>query len=709
MLASAPATPRGIGPGVYHPTKTDAICGPHSSLADLTNAQPLHTARAVRLPQAALRLWAGRGVWLGLVAWAVALGGLSLLVAEPGRTWGMIVLALAGVLGIVAWSQERPLPGLAPPVAGERLITWDLTRAIGFAGVGLAALLILTANSRYLAAPNETFGLAGILWLLSMIALIGATATWPRRAPAATGAATAAPLTAAPPAWARWEVAFFLALVALALLVRVWDLRDFPYAIHGDEVLTGRTALIGYFDGRAAPVFSTLWEGINLPALWFVGVATSLKLGGTTLEALRLPAALFGAATVVPFYGLVRGAWGRTAALAGTTVLAVSAVHVHYSRLTINNIVAPFFWAVCFFFLLRGLRTRRPLDWVLAGLAAGLSEHFYYGTRLLSILLLAFGVYLLVVHWRQGWRLAGHFALLALGWVAGFGPLLSYFTQHPGSYFGRGAEQGALMWDHIPRDLADWQLMWNTLWPPMANNLLGVSTISGQDSFYWAPLLFTGEAALLVLGVALLIWQWRHPAAFLMLLSGAGVLFVGGTLIHGTPFFVHWTPAFPAVYAAIAVPLGAWAGSWRTVPYRWQIFGPTLLAAALVLNSANNLDFTFNRYYIERPEFEIGAAQSRWEAALGTGYRVFVLGPTWQPYDAERNQYLIQGQQGTTLTNLPTDLPVPAQPGKGLAFVVFPDQAQYLAVVQRLYPHGTSGEVKSHSGIHLFYTYLVPP
>jgi hypothetical protein len=591
------------------------------------------------------------------------------------------------------------------------LVAWDRARLVRYAAIGGAALLLIAAHLSYQAQPEETCGLAGVLWLASMAGLVGATVGWPGRAAApAAGDAPAAPASEdAPPAWTRWEVALFAGLVGLALVVRVWDLRDFPYAIHGDEILTGRNALIGYFDGRAAPVFSTLWDGINLPALWFVGVATSLQAGGMTLEALRLPAALFGAATFVAFYGVVRGAWVLGAALGGTAILAVSAVHVHYSRVTINNIVTPLFWAVCFFFLLRGLRTRRPVDWVLAGLAAGLSEHFYYGTRLLSILLLAFGIYLLVVHWRQGWRLVGQFGLLALGWLAGFGPLLSYFTQHPTYYFGRATEQGALLWNHIPRDGADWQLMWNTLWPPMARNLLGVSTITGEDSFYWAPLLFGVEAALLVLGVALLLWQWRHPAAFLMLLSGAGVLFVGGTLVNGTPFFVHWTPAFPAIYAALAVPLGAWIAGWRRLPYRWQVFGPALLAAALVLNAANNIDFTFNRYYIERPEFEIAAAQSRWEAALGTDYRVFVMGPTWQPYDSEMTQYLIQGQEGTTLLNLPADLPVPAVPGKGLAFVFFPDHDTYLPVVQRLYPGGTLGEVHSHSGVHLFNTYVLPP
>jgi hypothetical protein len=85
------------------------------------------------------------------------------------------------------------------------------------------------------------------------------------------------------------------------------------------------------------------------------------------------------------------------------------------------------------------------------------------------------------------------------------------------------------------------------------------------------------------------------------------------------------------------------------------------------------------------------------------------MGPTWQPYDSEMTQYLIQGQEGTTLLNLPADLPVPAVPGKGLAFVFFPDHDTYLPVVQRLYPGGTLGEVHSHSGVHLFNTYVLPP
>ena len=64
---------------------------------------------------------------------------------------------------------------------------------------------------------------------------------------------------------------------------------------------------------------------------------------------------------------------------------------------------------------------------VKTGLAAGLSMYTYYGTRLLPYLLLAFLAYLFVFHFRAARERLGHFALLAAGFFAGFGPLFAYF------------------------------------------------------------------------------------------------------------------------------------------------------------------------------------------------------------------------------------------------------------------------------------------
>jgi hypothetical protein len=104
--------------------------------------------------------------------------------------------------------------------------------------------------------------------------------------------------------------------------------------------------------------------------------------------------------------------------------MAFSVSNVHCSRLALNNILTQFFWATCFFFLLRALRSRRPSDWALAGLSARLSEYFYYGTRLLPFILAMFMVFLLALPWKHARQYPGGFLLLAGSYFVGFGPLL---------------------------------------------------------------------------------------------------------------------------------------------------------------------------------------------------------------------------------------------------------------------------------------------
>ncbi|HUS17240.1 MAG TPA: glycosyltransferase family 39 protein, partial [Chloroflexia bacterium] len=364
-----------------------------------------------------------RGLVLGTAAWVLALWGLSLTVAGPERTAAMLVLAVAGLLAVIAWWATPVVPGLPRSAAGRPLLRRSTGRVLRLAGIAGAAVLAWQADTQFLAHPAEVFGLAGWLWLAGMGLLVAATLAWPRDAVSESDEPRPEP-------WTRREVAALGGLLAAALLLRLWDLQNVPFVIHRDEILAGEVARSTYLNGQVPmSVFTTLWDQIDLPALWFMALATAMKLGGEWLAILRLPSALFGAFTVLPFYGLVRGAWGRAAALAGTAVLTYSAVDIHYSRVNINNIVTPFFWATCFFFLLRGLRGRRPVDWALAGIAAGLSEYGYYGTHLLPFLLLAFAAYLLIVHWRQGWRYLGHFGLLALGYLVAFGPLLAYFIR----------------------------------------------------------------------------------------------------------------------------------------------------------------------------------------------------------------------------------------------------------------------------------------
>jgi hypothetical protein len=363
------------------------------------------------------------------------------------------------------------------------------------------------------------------------------------------------------------------------------------------------------------------------------------------------------------------------------------------------------------------------LDWALAGLLAGLSEYFYYATRLLPFILLVFIVYLLAVHRRYARQYLSSFILLAVSYFVGFGPLLFHFISHPNLYFGRGAS--LTIWSpHIPTALEDFNKTWITLWPVIRENLLGISTHASQDMIFYAPLLLPGEAALLVLGIALLVRRWRHPAAFLILISGLGVLFVGGTLVATPnsvpPLINHWTPAFPTFYAAQAVPIGAWIASGDPElarRLRWVL--PATVAIGLSLLAWLNLNFYFHHYYAD-PEslksklyrraqrhYEVMTAQSRYQASLGPGYQVFTVGRMSSPYDPATTRYLVSDQKWTLLMNPAAELLSINPENNGVAFLSFPGNEQYRQLTHNLYPGGVNGEVMTKRGKHLFYTYVL--
>jgi hypothetical protein len=238
--------------------------------------------------------------------------------------------------------------------------------------------------------------------------------------------------------------------------------------------------------------------------------------------------------------------------------------------------------------------------------------------------------------------------------------------------------------------------------------------------------LLPAEAALLVLGSALLLWHWRHPAAFLILLSGLGVLLVGGTLVaypnSVPPLINHWTPAFPAFYVALALPVGAWATANKSElkpQLRWSL--PATVGIALLVLGWSNLNFYFHRYYAD-PEslksdayrsaqrnYEVQTAQSRYSASLGRNYEVFTVGRSPWPYDPVTTRYLVGEQKWTPLTNPATELAAISRDNKGTAFLFFPGNEQYEQMTRERFPSGKHGEVTSRRGKHLFYTYVLTP
>ena len=129
---------------------------------------------------------------------------------------------------------------------------------------------------------------------------------------------------------AHWEVAAYALLLAVALLMRLWDLGD--RAIGYDE------SLHAYYSFRLAEGLGFQHSPLMHGPFQFHGVAAMFFFFGDSDFTSRLLPALFGTALVgLPY--LLRSRLGKAGALATAFMLAFSPMMLFYSRYARNDIL----------------------------------------------------------------------------------------------------------------------------------------------------------------------------------------------------------------------------------------------------------------------------------------------------------------------------------------------------------------------------------
>lgn len=142
---------------------------------------------------------------------------------------------------------------------------------------------------------------------------------------------------------------------------------------------------------------------------------------------LRLPAVFFGVLTIAVTFAVARRFFNRRVGLLSSLLLALSPVHIYYSRETRMYTLVTLFVALGIYLLGRALQVRRRATWhwvaYAAVMALALYTHYYAGFSLLALSLFA-ALYLL---WHRAWRTLSTFlaagfaiALLFLPWLPNF-------------------------------------------------------------------------------------------------------------------------------------------------------------------------------------------------------------------------------------------------------------------------------------------------
>ncbi len=250
------------------------------------------------------------------------------------------------------------------------------------------------------------------------------------------------------------EVLVVLALVALALAVRLCRLQEIPPGLYIDEAANGMDVLD--ILGGHHPIFFERNNGRE-PLFIYLQALVAALLGPTPF-ALRLTAALIGGATVLAVYWMVREAFAATAdslwlALWTSLCLALSYWHLTFSRMGLRAIMVPLIACLTFAWFWRAwwrLKAEGPFpltELILCGITLGVGLYTYTSARLVPILVLVVGLVGVfqvrqdrALRWR---RMLALVLILALALIVVL-PLGVYFASHPGVFVGRAGQVSIL-------------------------------------------------------------------------------------------------------------------------------------------------------------------------------------------------------------------------------------------------------------------------
>ncbi|MFB3907570.1 MAG: ArnT family glycosyltransferase [Candidatus Eisenbacteria bacterium] len=349
-------------------------------------------------------------------------------------------------------------------------------------------------------------------------------------------------MTAAAAGGHREERFVVLAVLLLALMLRVPALDRFPPALHQDEASNGVDAWSLWTTGadRAGRVWPVFLEGFgdgdNRTSLYAILAVPFVALLGPGAWATRLPAALAGAWTVLAAYLLARRLWGRTAGITAAVLLAACPWHLWLSRFGHEASLTPAF-LVSALLLVSGrggagaeaAGEERPVSatrWGLAGVVLAAGLYSYPSYRLFLPLLLA-------------------------------GSLLAWAGPRPATRAARLAFLGGLVMAALP---------------------LAVATLRHPDRLLARPEAASVFGNVEPLGSALLLAAWQYVQHF-----GPSFLFLRG---DANPLQSLPGGSLLAI-EAITLPIGIWAAvrrwrePWSRLLLLWLLLCP--LASALSL------------------------------------------------------------------------------------------------------------------------------
>lgn len=623
--------------------------------------------------------WYVAAIWLLIIGWSGTYRNISLL-GVPARI-------AAGLRG--AW---LPRPGEIRLALIGCALLWNL-------------LALLTLHADW------TSGRGAVLWVISLIflvlACVGERPERSNNTSDVTEKGWRLPL--------QIETAIFVLIMVVAVVMRLWRLGDLTPGMHGDEGEAGSDAL-AIMHGQPAPLFARGW--FNQPNMYYWSLVVFMKIFGTGLVGLRSFVVVCGLVTVVFTYLLGREMFGQRGAIVAGFFMAFQSADLLFSRQEFSNGTTPALFVMAFYFVVRGLRTRRHMDFVWAGFSSGFSLYYFAGGRLVSPVVLMFLGYLAVT--RRAFLKAywTHVVAYVGALTAMIMPFVGYYVAYP--ILGLQYPNDRFIWLHhadlaVKYGSSDWKvILWRQFQATISILTQGVDVSAmGALSF---PIARPIEAVLVVLGLAWAAFRWRDTRFFLLSLWFWTSVIVGGVLTvdaPNLPRIMAMLPALPLIMAALLDHLaGQTSRVMERVPLRaarWSrgtyagYAGAAIVGLAILVAGVQNW-YIYVDYYLNTHQNPVVTGQAAYVQAEGPKYRYYGMGAPIIYWTHGDNRFINPNADGVDAGDISTYLPLiddGVNGEKAANFLVWPPTYDYLPVLRSYYPEATSRTVPLGDAEHL--------
>lgn len=341
----------------------------------------------------------------------------------------------------------------------------------------------------------------------------------------------------------RNDLFISLALFSVALLFRATFVGLLPGMLHVDEVGVAEFARDLLINDKHQFFNMFVTGPSSQPAMFHYIIHYTMALVGNSIFGLRFSSAIAGSLGVLTTYWMIKIINNRKIAIVTAVLMVVYHFSVHYSRIGLNNIWDTIWVPLVVVGFYKAWMEYSKNGAVVCGIALGLSQYFYHGSKICVFLIL----FLMIILWKQNKNIHKRTeTLLIIGFITLCiaGPIFMFLLTEPGKYFARAAI--VLGWKPDDVTLIFGEVKYFQYLLRQINLSFGTYTYFPDANGFYGPgiPLVYGPAALIFIFGLVISFTERNwiPLAWLLLTT-----LLGGFLINVPNSSAHYVVSIPAI------------------------------------------------------------------------------------------------------------------------------------------------------------------